>query len=59
MPDDILWVLPEFETAPFRASSGEPANSFLRTVVRRPLSAVERPMPVGVGQSGDERYGRQ
>ena len=46
--DEVLSVLPEFETAPFRADLGEPSNPFLLTVTRKPLSAVERPMPVGV-----------
>lgn len=46
--DDVLSVLPHFELTPFRAGPEEPPNPFLRTVVRRPLSAVERPMPVGV-----------
>ena len=46
--DEILSVLPQFETVPFRAGPGEPSNPFLLTVSRKPLSAVERPMPVGV-----------
>lgn len=46
--DDVLSVLPEFELTPFRAGPEEPSNPFLRTVVRWPLSAVERPIPVGV-----------
>ena len=46
--DEVLSVLPEFETVPFCAGPGEPSNPFLLTVSRKPLSAVERPMPVGV-----------
>ncbi|MCY4585736.1 MAG: DUF932 domain-containing protein [Bryobacterales bacterium] len=46
--DDVLSVLPDFETVPFRAGPEEPSNPFLLTVVRKPLTAVERPMPVGV-----------
>ena len=46
--DDVLSVLPEFETVPFCAGPLEPSNPFLLTVSRKPLSAVQRPMPVGV-----------
>ena len=46
--DDVLSVLPRFETVPFDAGPGEPPNPFLLTVLRKPLSTVERPMPVGV-----------
>ena len=46
--DAVLSVLPDFETVPFRAAPDEPANPFLLTVLRKPLAAVERPMPVGV-----------
>ena len=46
--DDVLSVLPDFETVPFRAGPEEPSNPFLVTVSRKPLSDVERPMPVGV-----------
>ena len=45
--DDVLSVLPEFETVPFRAGPKDPSNPFLLTVSRKP-SAVEQPMPVGV-----------
>jgi hypothetical protein len=41
----ILSVLP---VLPFAAGQDEPANPFLQTVMRRPLSATERPIPVGV-----------
>jgi hypothetical protein len=41
-------LLPEFELAPFSIAPGEPANPYLRTVVRNPLSLMERPIPVGV-----------
>ncbi len=38
--EKVLSVLPQFETVPFRAGSGEPPNPFLLTVLRKPLSAV-------------------
>lgn len=41
-------ILPEFDLLPFRAGEDEPANPFLQTVMRRPLSAAERPIPIGV-----------
>ncbi len=43
----VLSVLPRFELAPFRAGEDEPSNPFLRTVMRKPLSGAERPIPVG------------
>ena len=44
----IQTMIPEFELLPFAAGSDEPANPFLRTVMRLPLSATERQIPVGV-----------
>ena len=41
-------ILPEFDLVPFTAGEDEPANPFLQTVMRRPLSAAERPIPIGV-----------
>lgn len=41
-------VLPEFDLVPFTGGKGEPTNPFLKTVMRRPLSAAERPIPVAV-----------
>lgn len=46
--NSVLSVMPEFDLVPFAAGRDEPANPFLRTVMRRPLSATERPIPVGV-----------
>ncbi|HEY8128977.1 MAG TPA: DUF932 domain-containing protein [Hyphomicrobium sp.] len=46
--DAIQTVLPEFDLVPFTAGQDEPANPFLQTVMRRPLSAAERSIPVGV-----------
>jgi hypothetical protein len=46
--DAIQTVLPEFDLVPFNAGQDEPANPFLRTVMRRPLTAAERPIPVAV-----------
>jgi hypothetical protein len=40
--------LPEFDLEPFTAGPDEPVNPFLLKVMRRPLSAAERPIPVGV-----------
>ena len=37
--DAIQTVLPEFDLVPFTVGQGEPANPFLQTVMRRPLSA--------------------
>src|SRR3954451_21809673 len=44
----IQTVLPEFELRPFSAGPGEPANPFQQTVMRKPLSATERPIPVAL-----------
>ena len=44
----IQTVLPEFELKPFTAGEDEPPNPFLQTVMRKPLSAAERPIPVGI-----------
>jgi hypothetical protein len=44
----IQTVLPEFDLKPFTAGPDEPPNPFLKTVMRKPLSAAERPLPVGV-----------
>jgi hypothetical protein len=44
----IQTVLPEFDLVPFTVGPGEPANPFLKAVMRRPLSAAERPIPVAV-----------
>jgi hypothetical protein len=46
--DSIQTVLPEFDLKPFAAGQDEPPNPFLKTVMRKPLSAAERPIPVGV-----------
>ena len=47
--DDVLSVLPEFETVPFHAGPKEPSNPFLLTVSRKPLSPLwKNQMPVGV-----------
>jgi hypothetical protein len=45
--DSIQTVLPEFYLEPFSVGRDEPANPFLQKVVCKPLSARERPMPVG------------
>lgn len=46
--NSIQTVMPEFNLLPFTVGIDEPVNPFLQTVIRRPLSATERPMPVGV-----------
>jgi hypothetical protein len=44
----VQTMLPEFDLLPFTAGAEEPVNPFLLTVMRRPLTATERPIPVGV-----------
>jgi hypothetical protein len=44
----IQTVLPEFDLMPFSAGQDEPPNPFLKAVMRKPRSAAERPIPVGV-----------
>ncbi len=44
----ILSILPEFCLTPFSAGKDEPANPFLQIVMRKPLTAAERHIPVGV-----------
>ena len=44
----IQAVMPDFELKPLTAGPEEPANPFLQTVIRKPLSAAERPIPVGI-----------
>jgi Domain of unknown function (DUF932) len=46
--NSIRTILPDFDLEPFTAGPDEPANPFLLKVMRRPLSAAERPIPVGV-----------
>lgn len=46
--NSIQALIPEFELVRFSAGTDEPINPFLRMVMRRPLSATERPIPVGV-----------
>lgn len=46
--DRISRLLPRFQTQDFRAGPDEPSNPHLRSVVRLPLTAAERPIPVGV-----------
>ena len=41
-------MLPEFQLKPFSAGPDEPPNPFQQTVMRKPLSAAERPIPVGI-----------
>jgi hypothetical protein len=44
----IQGLLPEFDLMPFSAGPEGPVNPFFLTVMRRPLTKTERPMPVGV-----------
>lgn len=44
----IQTVIPEFYLTPFTAGEEDPANPFLQTVMRKPMSAAERPMPIDV-----------
>lgn len=46
--EQIQKMLPTFELAAFQAASDLPANPHLRAVVRKPMTAAERPIPVGV-----------
>jgi hypothetical protein len=46
--DAIQTILPQFDLTPFTAGQHEPVNPFLRTVMRRPLSSAERPIPIGI-----------
>jgi len=45
--DQMAKLLPRFETADFRVGSEEPANPYMRTVVRLPRNRLEQKMPVG------------
>jgi hypothetical protein len=45
--DALFRLIPEFEARPFLAGPDEPENPFLRSVVRMPVTPVERPIPVG------------
>jgi hypothetical protein len=44
-------LIPKFQLADFVAEDSAPANPYLKTVVRQPLSVAERPIPVGVVSS--------
>jgi hypothetical protein len=44
----IQTVIPEFYLTPFAAGEEDPANPFLQTVMRKPMSAAERRIPIGV-----------
>jgi hypothetical protein len=46
--DQVKALLPTFDLTPFNIGPGEPANPYLRTVVRKPQTLMERPIPVGV-----------
>jgi hypothetical protein len=39
-------MIPEFELAPFRSAPGCPENPFLRSVVRKPVTSTENPIPI-------------
>ena len=41
-------LLPRFDLRPFTAGKDEPSNPYLQTVMRRPMTAAERPIPVAV-----------
>lgn len=44
----IQSLLPQFDLKPFTAGKDEPSNPYLQTVMRLPMSAAERPLPVAV-----------
>lgn len=46
--DQLESLIPTFTKEPFRAGPDAPANPHYRSVMRQPLSAAERPIPVGV-----------
>lgn len=46
--NQICSQIPSFSIEDFRAGDEGPANPHLKTVVRQPLTTVERPVPVGV-----------
>ena len=41
-------LIPRFSTEDFKAHPDDPSNPYMRTVVRQPVTATERPIPVGV-----------
>lgn len=41
-------LIPTFEFADFRVSADLPSNPYMRSVVRKPRTVVEHPIPVGV-----------
>jgi hypothetical protein len=45
---DLVQIVPQFQLSDFVSGPGEPANPFLQTVVRLPVTLLERPTPVGV-----------
>jgi hypothetical protein len=45
---DLSQIVPKFQLADFVAGPDEPANPFLQTVIRLPVTLLERPTPVGV-----------
>jgi hypothetical protein len=46
--DQLKGIIPKFELSDFHDSPEEPANPFLRSVVRIPVGKAERRIPVGV-----------
>jgi hypothetical protein len=44
----IAPLIPTFEIGDFKAEGDSPSNPYMKTVIRKPQSRVERPMPVGV-----------
>jgi hypothetical protein len=46
--NQLKWVIPKFELSDFHDGPDEPANPFLRSVVRIPVNRAERRIPVGV-----------
>jgi hypothetical protein len=46
--DLLKGIIPKFELADFHDAPEEPANPFLRSVIRIPVGKAERRIPVGV-----------
>ena|SRR5215469_14013096 len=46
--DQLEGVIPSFELSDFHDGPEEPANPFLRSVIRLPIRKAERRIPVGI-----------
>lgn len=46
--ESVAALIPQFELADFRIDEVSPSNPYMKMVVRRPMTRVERAIPVGV-----------